>query len=138
MGIPLRPVLTAAALVLACLTQADTLPRRGALGVAFLPVPGDIAKKDNLKSGRGALVGNVLPGLTGEGAGLKQGDVLLDVSGRPVKGPALGELVRSLTPGANVVFRVIRDGRPMTLSAPLTEKPRDPGNEHYSVEYSFV
>jgi len=120
------PVLAIAFAALA--TTHSDLPRRGVLGVPFTPAA----------TGDGLVSGQPVAKLTGEVAGLKSGDVVLKINDRPLKPGVLPEIVRAIPAGAKVTFSIRRDGKEMQLSAPLAERPRDPGNENFSVEYSHV
>lgn len=83
-------------------------------------------------------MGSVIPGFTGDHAGLKAGDVLLAMDGKPVHVATIVEEVRSLGVGQSVNFEIIREGKKIQVAAPLVERPRDPGNDNYTVEYSDV
>ncbi|MBS1705195.1 MAG: alpha/beta fold hydrolase [Armatimonadetes bacterium] len=117
---------------------AEPLPRRGTLGTPFTPLPADQAAKYQLKSGEGLVAGQPMAGLTGDKAGLKPGDVVVSVNGKPVKAQGFSASVREFKVGAPVEFGVVRNGQTMKLSANLVEKPRDPGNENYAVTYSQI
>lgn len=117
----------------------DALPRRGTLGIAFTPVSADLIKQHNLNPGTGGLLAQEpLPGLTADKAGIKPGDIVVSLNGKQI-GPAnVNATIRELPSGQPVQIKVLRDGKPIDLTAPLVEKPRDPGNANYSVEYSHV
>lgn len=121
----------------ACALTQD-LPRRGTLGVAFGPLTAEIRKQDRLPPNQGFVANMVVPGSTGDTAGVKQGDILVAFNGHPVIVGGLLDQVRSAPAGSIVKLTVLRDGKQMILSAPLQAKPADPGNENYSVQYSFV
>lgn len=104
------------------------LPRRGSLGLAFTGLP----------TTEGIAVQSVTPGLTGDRAGIKPGDVLLKVGDRDAGQPGLGAWVREQKPGAKLTFTVGRDNKRIELYAGLVEKPRDPGTPEYEVIYSHV
>lgn len=116
----------------------DTLARRGSLGVAFSPLPADKAKALNLEAGVGLVASSTIPGLTGEKAGLKAGDIIVTINGKPARAQGLSAYVRDLQVGKPVSFGVVRDDKPTELKADLVEKARDPGNSNYKVEYSHI
>lgn len=130
------PLLAAA--VFATLVAHSDLPRRGVLGVPFSPASAVQAQAAKLAEGEGLVAGAPIADLTGAKAGLKLGDLILKINDRPAKAQGLSAWVRTLPAGKPVTFHVLRDGKPMDLTANLTERPRDPGNENYSVEYSDV
>ena len=47
-------------------------------------------------------------------------------------------MLRTTASGQTLTIQVIRKGERKTLSAPLMEKPRDPGTAEYEVIYSHV
>ena len=61
---------------------------RGFLGVSLQPVDKDIADAFQLEKAEGALVSDVVKGSPADKAGLKQGDIIIEYNGIPVK--ALG------------------------------------------------
>jgi len=117
---------------------ADDLPRRGSLGVPFSPLSPELTTQNKLAPGEGLLVLAPLPGLTGAAAGLRANDILLSLNGTAIRPGVLQGLVREAPVGKPVKFKVLRDGKTIELSANMVEKPRDPGNENYSVSYSQV
>ena len=59
-------------------------------------------------------VASVQPGSPSEKAGLKVGDVVIELDGRPIKGasgPALKKALGAVKPGQHVVLKVQREGR---------------------------
>ncbi|MBA4293096.1 hypothetical protein C0431_09000 [bacterium] len=120
------------------ITQADTLPRRGSLGVAFSGLPAEEATKFKLNPGEGLVVTTIVPGLTGEKLKLQVGDIILSSKLGNVTVPKINQLVRETPTGQNITFNINRKGENLTVSAPLVEKPRDPGTANYEVIYSHV
>ena len=76
-------------------------------------------------SDRGAAIVDVAPGGPAEAAGLKVGDVVVSFDGRSIDGSdALGEAIRSHSPGDSVDFVVVHpDGSRDTLTARLGTNP---------------
>ncbi|HRF59137.1 MAG TPA: PDZ domain-containing protein [Fimbriimonadaceae bacterium] len=127
-----------AAVSFAFLPQADALPRRGTLGVPFAAVPSEQRTSLALKPGEGLLVQKPSPGLTGHKAGLKEGDIVLTLNGKPVMQSTVSAAIREIPTGSTVTLGIVRDGKKLDLTASLTEKPRDPGNANYDVVYSHI
>jgi len=117
---------------------ADSLPRLGALGVPFAPVPPDLATKLKLKAGEGLVAQKPLPGLTAEAAGVREGDIIVRLNGKSVGPATVAAAVRIAPSGKELRLTAIRDGKQVELRANLQERPRDPGNANYEVTYSHI
>ncbi len=73
---------------------------------------------------RGAEVQEVLPGSPAEEAGLKVGDLIREVDGRPVStARPLAELLSAYRPGDRVTLTVEREGREMEIRVTLGRRP---------------
>lgn len=69
---------------------------------------------------RGVLLGGVTAGSPGDVAGLRKGDILVSLGGRPVIDlEGFTEALRAHRPGNEVDVTVVRDGRKLTLRAVL-------------------
>ncbi|WP_066808371.1 Do family serine endopeptidase [Sphingomonas asaccharolytica] len=100
--------------------------QRGYLGIGRQPVDEDIAGTLGLPKDRGELVNRVEPGGPGEKAGLKQGDVIVSVNGQEVNPEqTLPYLVANVPPGGAAKLGVIRDGKPMTVTAVVGNRPSE-------------
>ncbi len=90
--------------------------RRGRLGIEMADVPADLQRKLRLPSLDGALIANVEDGSPAERAGLRGGDVVVSLNGRPIR--ASGELRArlGLTPvGEEIELGILRDGSPQRI-----------------------
>ena len=97
---------------------------RGFLGVALQPLSEELASQFKIKGTNGALMSEVTELSPAQKAGLKSGDVVVEVAGKKVEGPReLQLLVASLTPGAKVDVKAIRDGKDQNFTVELTERP---------------
>jgi serine protease Do len=100
--------------------------QRGYLGIGRQPIDEDIAGTLGLPKDRGELVNRVEPGGPGEKAGLKQGDVIVAVNGQEVNPEqTLPYLVANVPPGGAAKLSVIRDGKPMTVTATVGNRPSE-------------
>ncbi|HEY8369603.1 MAG TPA: DegQ family serine endoprotease [Thermodesulfobacteriota bacterium] len=90
---------------------AGDQPEGGRVGLALAPVPAPLARRLDVEAGRGALVAGVAPGSPAEKAGLRPGDVILDVNRRPVSGPdEAAEAIRKAPATEPLLVRVAREG----------------------------
>ena len=99
---------------------------RGYLGIELQELDPDLARMIGLADTRGALVLDVQAGEPAARAGLKRWDVIKTVSGQPIQdGDGLVRTISALRPGTEVRLGVIRDGRPLSLTAQLDERSAD-------------
>ncbi len=89
---------------------------RGRLGIVIQTVTPDIAASVDLPRAVGAIVARVDPGSAAERAGLRPGDVITAVDGRPVESSSdLRARIGLIRVGARVTLTVYRDGRRRTV-----------------------
>jgi len=96
--------------------------QRGLLGVQIQNVSPELAdylgKKFPVE--QGVYVGGVNENSAGEEAGLKEGDIIVSLDGKPVNNVAnLQELVARKRPGDEVIVSYLRDGKTLTTTATL-------------------
>jgi serine protease Do len=110
---------------------------RGYLGVQLQDLEPELLKLVGARDTAGALVVDVLEG-SGADAGLRRYDVIIAVSGVPVRdGDHLVRVISARPPGSSVALRVLRDGREMVLSARLGERQaaaKDDGEPSWAAE----
>lgn len=98
--------------------------KRGFLGVQIQPVTTDIAEGIGLDKAQGALVARVEEGSPGGKAGLKSGDAITALNGKPVKDARdLSRAVAMLDPGATVDLSVYRQGKTDKVQVKLGSMP---------------
>jgi serine protease Do len=95
------------------------------MGVSISDVTPDNAKFFDLKSANGALITDVQSGTPAAKAGLKTGDVIREIDGKPVEDASELQMAVGLkSPGDKVSLQVLRNGQPenytLTL-APLND-----------------
>ena len=99
---------------------------RGYLGVGVQPLSDDLAGSFGLPKNQGELVGRIEPGQAADKAGLKAGDIVLRVNGKPVTpDQSLSYLVANVTPGSRIPLDIVRQGRPMTINAVIGTRPSE-------------
>jgi serine protease Do len=99
---------------------------RGYLGMGIKDVDDEVREAFDLKESRGALVQEVTPDKPAEHAGVKKGDIVVDVDGRPIRNNRdLIDYISYLPIGTTVKLGIIRGGQRMTINAKTEERPPD-------------
>lgn len=97
---------------------------RGYIGVTLRDVDPDLQRSLRLSTAVGALVQDVTPGSPAARAGLRTYDLIVGVDGRPIPGnEALIQTIAAREPGALASLQVLRDGRAMSVTLKLVERP---------------
>lgn len=110
---------------------ADQIIKTGAvhhgyLGIAMNDVTPENAQFFNLTDALGAIVSQVTPGSPAANAGMKNGDVITSINGKPVEnGSALQVDVAQMTPGTKINLGINRSGQHQSLSVTLGEYNKD-------------
>ena len=90
--------------------------KRGLLGIKGMEMSADIAKAMNLNVQRGAFVSEVLPNSGSAKAGIKSGDVIVSLNGKPLNSFAeLRSRIATTEPGTKVKLGLLRDGKPVDV-----------------------
>ncbi len=94
--------------------------KRGLLGIKGMEMSADIAKEMNLNVQRGAFVSEVLPNSGSAKAGIKSGDVIVSLNGKPLNSFAeLRSRIATTEPGTKVKLGLLRDGKPVDVEVTL-------------------
>lgn len=102
----------------------DGKVHRGFLGILIQPFTPDLAKSFGLAGTKGVLIGDVTEDSPASKAGLKSGDVIVELNGRPVeRAGAFRNHVAMFTPGTDVTLTVLRDGQHKKITVKLGELP---------------
>jgi Do/DeqQ family serine protease len=100
---------------------------RGWVGIEVQEITPELAESFKLADTRGALIAGVMRGSPADKAGIKPGDVLTQVAGKPVKdAQAMLELIAALEPGKTARFELKREGRVVGLDILIGKRPRPP------------
>ena len=91
--------------------------KRGLLGIKGTEMSADIAKAFNLDVQRGAFVSEVLPGSGSAKAGVKAGDIITSLNGKPLN--SFAELRSRIEPGTKVKLGLLRNGKPLEVEVTL-------------------
>jgi len=93
--------------------------QRAYLGIYYKEIDDQFARDNNLATVSGVYVNDIVEGGAAEKAGIKKGDVILQMQGMPVNSKSeLLEVVGQHNPGDKLSMTIIRDGQQMDL--PLT------------------
>ncbi len=96
---------------------------RGWLGISVQDISDDIAKNLNHKNKSGALVSDIFKGDPADKAGIKVGDIIIEINGKPIKDThALLLTIASLHVDQKMIVKAIRDGKEMTFQVTVAER----------------
>jgi len=98
---------------------------RGWIGVEVQEITPALADSFKLGSQRGALIAGVLRGGPADKAGIKPGDVLTEVEGKPVADPtAMLNLIAALAPGSSAKMKLKRQGQEVDATISVGRRPK--------------
>ncbi|HEY5897466.1 MAG TPA: Do family serine endopeptidase, partial [Burkholderiales bacterium] len=98
---------------------------RGWIGVEVQEITGPLAESFKLGNTRGALIAGVLRGGPADKGGIKPGDVLVEVQGRPVADPAgMLNLIAALAPGQSAKLKLKRQGQDVDATVSVGRRPK--------------
>jgi serine protease Do len=98
----------------------------GYLGISMNDVTPENASFFNLKEATGAIVAQVSPDSPAGQAGIKNGDVIVELNGQKVvNGGALQVAVSQDTPGTSIALGIIRNGSSQTVNVKVGEYHKD-------------
>src|SRR6266702_46018 len=93
---------------------------RAALGVSVISVNANLAAQDNLSVDHGALIASVVQNSAAAQAGLRAGDVIIQVGSQAVNdASSLGDALASKNPGDTVSVTIMRGSQQLTVNATL-------------------
>ncbi len=99
---------------------------RGYLGVRIQDLTPELAQALGLKEEGGAVVNQVVKGEAADKAGIKEGDVIVEVDGKKIKNANdLRLYIGSLPPGKEVQLRIYRDKKYLTIKVKLGKMPEN-------------
>ena len=100
---------------------------RGWVGIEVQELTPELAESFKLSGTDGALIAGVMRGSPADKAGIKPGDVLVQVGGKKVKdAQVMLDLIAALQPGSVASFTVKREGRDVALNLTIGKRPRPP------------
>lgn len=100
---------------------------RGWLGVSIQDISENIARGLKYKDKNGALISEAFPGDPADKAGIKAGDIIIEVNGKAIRNThELLMIVASFHVGDKVTVKVVREGKEMTFRVEVAERKEQP------------
>jgi S1-C subfamily serine protease len=107
---------------------------RAWLGVMTQPLTADLAEALDLAGKKGVRVTQVSPDSPAKKAGIETGDIFLKLDGDVIPASTMSDqelfenLIREYKIGSEVELTGVRDGKPLKLTAKLTDQPKPAAN----------
>jgi S1-C subfamily serine protease len=99
--------------------------QRGWIGVGVQDMTREIAESFRIPGTRGALITEIFRGTPADRSGMKVGDVLIAVEGKPVTDSAtMLNLIAALVPGSAATLRVKREAKEIDLKVTVGKRPK--------------
>ncbi len=100
--------------------------KRGELGILGTELNSELAKAMKVDAQRGAFVSQVMPNSSAAKAGIKAGDVITSLNGKPISSfAALRAEVGSMPIGSKVTLGLLREGKPVNVSLELQQSSQN-------------
>ena len=97
---------------------------RGWLGISIQDLTDELAAGFGVSAKSGVLVADVLKDGPAEAAGMKAGDIIVEMGGAPIKEVTdLQKRVAAIAPGRAAALTVLRDRKPTKLTVKIGEQP---------------
>lgn len=98
---------------------------RGWIGIEAQDITPELAESFKLSNSNGTLIANVLPDSPAEKAGLKSGDVLLEINGNQVSdSSSMLTLISALKPKKEATIKILRDQKEIELPIIIGKRPK--------------
>ncbi len=124
MGIGFAIPVSTAKMVLEQIVKSGSVTR-GWIGVEVQEITPTVAESFGLPSTRGALIAGVLRGGPADKAGVKPGDVLVEVESKPVTDPtSMLNLIAALPPGGSARMKIRRQGKELATDITIGRRPK--------------
>ena len=124
MGIGFAIPVSTAQMVLEQIVKNGSVTR-GWIGVEVQELTPTVAESFKLGATRGALIAGVLRGGPADKAGIKPGDVLVEVESKPVADPtSMLNLIAALAPGTQAKMKLKRKGQDVEASINVGRRPK--------------
>jgi serine protease DegQ len=111
---------------------------RGWIGVEPQDITPELAESFGLSKKSGAIIAGVLKGGPADKAGMRPGDILVEVEGKPVSDTTdMLNIIAQLTPGNRAKMTVLRKSQESTLEIVVGKRPRPRREASEEVRYWF-
>lgn len=101
--------------------------KRGELGIMGTELNSELAKAMKVDAQRGAFISQVMPKSAAEKAGIKAGDVILSMNGKPISSFASFRAdIGTMPIGTKVTLGLLRDGKPMNVDVTIEQSTQTP------------
>lgn len=118
--------------------NSPSTEKQGWLGVSISDVSAAIAKKFDLKDRDGAYVSNVTKKSPAEAAGIKEGDIIIEIGSQKIfDADDLSKTIKRTNPQTKVTISVLRDGKRLSLEATLGTTPEPEKQMHRSFSFAL-
>ena len=98
---------------------------RGWIGIEAQDITPELAESFRLKQVRGSLIAGILRGSPAEHAGLKPGDILLEINGNQVTdSSSMLNLISGLAPNKQATLLVARDEKEIKVPITIGKRPK--------------
>ncbi|MBK9161858.1 MAG: Do family serine endopeptidase [Nitrosomonadales bacterium] len=98
---------------------------RGWIGAGVQELTPELAESFKLGNTRGVLITEIIRNSPAEHAGVKTGDILVEIDGKPVNDwSSMLETVANLAPGKVVMVKLLRDGTEQVLQVKIGKRPK--------------
>ena len=98
---------------------------RGFIGIEPQEITAELAESFKLPKNQGVLIAGVVRNGPADKAGVKPGDVLMEVENTPVRDAgAMLNLIAQLLPGSNARLKLVRQGQALEVAATVGKRPR--------------
>ncbi|MSQ58721.1 MAG: Do family serine endopeptidase [Betaproteobacteria bacterium] len=97
---------------------------RGWIGVGVQDLNSELAESFQLPDTKGVLIASVMPGSPAAKSGIRPGDVLLSVDGKPLPDSSvILNVIAAVAPGKTTSVKLLRHGKPVELKVLVGKRP---------------
>jgi len=97
---------------------------RGWLGVEPQDISAQLAESFGLEDTQGVIIAGVLREGPADRAGMRPGDIITEISGKPIRdSKQVLQIISQMEPGTDVNIEILRNGERNTLTAKVTQRP---------------